>query len=195
MYLRIICMLLFFAVSLSGFTWTGEMYFDCNIVYAENAETYFNRGMSYFKLGDYDKAISEFIEAIKINPRYIEAYYNRGEAWLKKRDYSRAIVDFNRVIEVEPRNKMAYYNRGRAWNNSADAWYKEENYDKSIDGCNNALIDFTKALEIEPNPSLDVQLQKLQVLMKNKIEATNGVKKADQILKKAEEMERERRRR
>jgi tetratricopeptide (TPR) repeat protein len=43
---------------------------------------YYNMGIVYNTLKEYQKAIDAYKEAIKIKPDYHEAYYNMGEAAL-----------------------------------------------------------------------------------------------------------------
>ncbi|MEO1645390.1 MAG: tetratricopeptide repeat protein, partial [Chloroflexota bacterium] len=43
---------------------------------------------------DYQGAINDCNQAIKITPEYADAYYNRGVARRKLKDYKRAINDF-----------------------------------------------------------------------------------------------------
>ena len=47
----------------------------------ENAQAYNNRGLAYFEKGQYDLAISDYSEAIAIDPKNAAAYYNRGDTW------------------------------------------------------------------------------------------------------------------
>ena len=42
------------------------------------AVAYFNRGLAYQEKGEYDKAITEYNRAIKINPRLAMAHIDRG---------------------------------------------------------------------------------------------------------------------
>ena len=42
------------------------------------AAAYNNRGTAYYETEKYDKAISEYNKAIKLEPHFSAAYYNRG---------------------------------------------------------------------------------------------------------------------
>ena len=66
------------------------------------AEAYLNRGVVYNGKGDYDKAISEYTEAIRLNPKYVEAYNNRGYAYMGKKEYDKAIEDFEAALRIKP---------------------------------------------------------------------------------------------
>ena len=52
----------------------------------------------------YDKAIADFNEAVRLNPRDPFAYTSRGMAWQNQKDYDKAIADFNEAIRLEPRD-------------------------------------------------------------------------------------------
>ena len=43
-----------------------------------DAEAYVDRGDELYNQGDYQAAISDYDEAIRINPEYAKAYGNRG---------------------------------------------------------------------------------------------------------------------
>src|SRR5262249_21929950 len=61
---------------------------------------------------DYDRAIADYSEAIRLNPQYALAFDNRGNAYWNKADYDRALSDYNEAIRLDPKYASAYYNRG-----------------------------------------------------------------------------------
>ena len=75
-------------------------------------EEYYYRGLEKNKAKDFDGAINDFSESIKLNPSaisYIERAYSKEEL----DDYTGAILDFQRAIEIDPENSEAYYGLGR----------------------------------------------------------------------------------
>ena len=81
----------------------------------EYAGAYYNRGVAYAELGEYDREIEDYNKAIKLNKEYVEAYYNRGVTYVGLGKYNRAIEDFNKAIELNLDDAEAYYNRGVAY--------------------------------------------------------------------------------
>ena len=67
--------------------------------------------------GDYDKAIADFTEAIRLDPKDAKAYCNRGVAYGKKREYDKAVADFTRRSVSTRSSPEAYSNRGIAYLN------------------------------------------------------------------------------
>jgi tetratricopeptide (TPR) repeat protein len=57
--------------------------------------------------GDYDRAIADLTEAIRLDPKYVWAYASRGEAYRMKGDYDRAIADLTEAIRLDPNYEWA----------------------------------------------------------------------------------------
>ena len=62
-----------------------------------------NRGIAYADLGQYQRAIEDYNEAIRLKPDYAMAYSNRGIAYSKLGQYQRAIEDYNKAIRPAAR--------------------------------------------------------------------------------------------
>ncbi len=61
---------------------------------------------------DYDRAIAEATERIRIEPNNGDAFYNRGLAWDNKGEYDKAIADFNVAIRLNPNDPEGFNGRG-----------------------------------------------------------------------------------
>jgi tetratricopeptide (TPR) repeat protein len=96
------------------------------------AEFYNNRGDEFFQRKDYDKAISDYSQAILLNPKYGTAYDNRGLAYYYTKNYDKAISDYSEAIRLSPVDSVLYYNRGLAY-------YYSKDYDKAISDFNEAI--------------------------------------------------------
>ena len=81
----------------------------------KDAAGYNKRGIAWSEKRDYERAIADYNEALRLNPQYHFAYYNRGNAWRSKRDYERAIADYSEALRINPQYALAYANRGHTW--------------------------------------------------------------------------------
>ncbi len=107
--------------------------------YQDIPTAYNNLGEAYLRKGDYEKAISNYNQALKINPNYRKANYffvNRGTAYHMKGDYEKAIADYQQALRINPKDADAYHNRGTVY-------LKQGKFEV-------AIADFNKALEINP---------------------------------------------
>jgi tetratricopeptide (TPR) repeat protein len=98
---------------------------------------YNNRGSAYLFKKDYDRAIADFNQAIKLQPDRINAYLNRAAAYLSKQDYDRALADVNRVIQLQPDFALAYVNR-------ATVYLLKQDYERGLE-------DLSQAIKLQPN--------------------------------------------
>ena len=72
---------------------------------------FYNRGNGYAAKGDFDNAIGNYDEAIKLNPGMAVAFSNRGNAYKEKEQYERALADYDVAIGFNPNNPIALHNR------------------------------------------------------------------------------------
>ena len=79
------------------------------------ADAYNNLCVSWNDKANYDRAITNCTEAIRLIPNFPEAYSNRGMAWRGKGDLERAIADYNETIRLNPKYAKAYSNRASVW--------------------------------------------------------------------------------
>lgn len=100
------------------------------------AEEYFSRGYAKGEAGDYEGAIADYTEAIRLNPQYALAYNNRGVARKNKGDLDGAIADYTEAIRLDPQYATAYSNR-------ANARSEKGEYDS-------AIADSDEALRLKP---------------------------------------------
>lgn len=73
------------------------------------AKLQYNQGVDYYKIGQYDRAMASFRQAIAIDPNYIDAYYNLGLIleYLKQNDTALAI--FKQIIVRNPTDYESVY--------------------------------------------------------------------------------------
>ena len=93
---------------------------------------YFNRGWAYGRKRDYDKAIADYGEVIRLNPKNVKARCDRACAYLDKDENDKAIADYDEAIRLDPKCGLAYYSRGYAYGKKGD-------YDKAIANYNEAI--------------------------------------------------------
>ena len=135
-----------------------------------SSEIFFKRGEIYFFKGDYESAIADYTETLRLDPEYADAYLWRGMSWLAKKDYLRALNDAESVILAGTVNRTVLNLRGQArlgvkdfdgaladfdyvvgenptdhfcLSHRGDAW--------SAKGDNNrAIADYTESIRIKP---------------------------------------------
>jgi tetratricopeptide (TPR) repeat protein len=95
----------------------------------EIAFTY--RGNAYTELGDYEKAIADYTEAIKLRPdTYPQPYYNRGRIYMLLKEYDKALPDLEKSIELDQYDDINFAYRA---NGNIGIIYRElGDYEKSL---------------------------------------------------------------
>ncbi len=100
----------------------AEKYEDAIKLYAslidgnvDDAIAYFGRGTAYSAQGDHDRAIADFDEVIRIDPKAAQAFYVRAISWAQKNEVDRAIADCTSAIELDAKQRGAYELRAELW--------------------------------------------------------------------------------
>ena len=101
------------------------------------AIAYNNRGDAYTAKGEYDRAVQDFDQSIKLNSTNANTFNNRGVAYIKKGEYDLAIKNLDEAIRLKPIYPMAFFNR-------AETYQKKNEYDR-------AARDFDEAIRLDPN--------------------------------------------
>ena len=114
---------------------------------------YHQRGYEASQRGEYESAIADYSEAIRINPNDATVYYNRGTSSYRIGRYESAIADFDEAIRINPNDERFYNNRGLA---KTDFRQYES-----------AIADFDEAIRINPN---DVYFHYHRGLVNNNLE-------------------------
>ena len=67
-----------------------------------NVTAHYNRGVAYMSKQDFDNAITDFTEVIRLNPKDADAYGGRGTSYRKKGSFDNAIADLTQAIRLNP---------------------------------------------------------------------------------------------
>ncbi len=115
------------------------------------AVAYNQRGKAYTSQRQYDRAISDFDEAIRIDPAFVVAYVDRGYAYALGGDIDRGIEDIDRAILLDPDNPDSLMARA--------SWYRSKGetnpYYRTL-----ALNDLDRVIELDrPDPAMAFHLR------------------------------------
>jgi tetratricopeptide (TPR) repeat protein len=100
--------------------------------------TYLTRGYAYVRLKQYDRALADFTEAIRLDEKWIDAYVYRGSVrseFLKQ--YDKAVADFDAALRIDPKSAEAYFGRATAL--------------RSAGRLREAVADLDRLNELRPN--------------------------------------------
>ncbi len=107
----------------------------------KNAVDLVARGKAHLVKEEYDDAIADFTDAVRLDPAHASAYAARAEAWARKHYRDRELADITAAVKLEPRNTAYRVARGQSC--SAQGRHEE------------AMADFNAALGLEPeNPAI-----------------------------------------
>lgn len=108
---------------------------------------YFNRADAYSVKGEWDAAIADYTEAIRIFPSD-DRYHKRGLAFFAKKNVERAIADYTEALKLRPYSSEALVSRAIAY----EASQKKDA----------AIADYQTAIYHDPeNPPARAALQRI----------------------------------
>ncbi len=114
-----------------------QLYNDCLALNPKYPHTYLNRGVTYYYLKDYEKAMADYNKAIELNPQYALALDNRASLLLDSGELEAALSDETKAIAARADFRTYYFNRARIYR-------KLKRYDE-------ALKDFGRAKDLGEN--------------------------------------------
>ncbi|MCH8199400.1 MAG: tetratricopeptide repeat protein [Chloroflexi bacterium] len=89
------------------------------------------RGGGYHNLGQAQRAIDDYDEAIRLDPQLADAYTNRANAHSKLGHHQWALQDYNEAIRLEPKNALAYANRALVYTDLGRDVEAQEDVDRA----------------------------------------------------------------
>ncbi|MEA3025304.1 MAG: hypothetical protein QOF91_589 [Alphaproteobacteria bacterium] len=96
----------------------------CDAVIGETlknlANAYYFRGSAKFGKSDFDGAIADYGQALKLDPSDADYLNSRAAAYEAKKDIDRALADYNEAIKTSPNSTYAYNNRGAVYQRKGD---------------------------------------------------------------------------
>ncbi len=97
-----------------------------------SAADYVSRGEQKAGDGNFEGAIADYTEAIRLNPNDADAFNARGYAYFKLKQYSKAISDHTEAIRLQPNDSMTYVQRSVSYQGLGE-------YAKAITDCTEAI--------------------------------------------------------
>lgn len=116
----------------------------------KRASALFKSAVEKYDKGQYDAAIADYTEYLKIRPTVAAGWFNRGIAYkqkadaaLSQADYRKAVADFTQAIKLDPTDKDYYLNRAKA-----HAVLLRVDFNASLAA---AVADYSEAIKLDPN--------------------------------------------
>lgn len=96
----------------------------------KTGQEHFEKGWLYAEKGWWDQAVSEFKEAVRLNPSDAKAHHSLGVAFARKSAWNLALVEFKEAVRLEPELPQAHYGLGVAYvrNNDHSGALEQHNW-------------------------------------------------------------------
>ncbi len=93
---------------------------------------YNHRGMAFFALADYPRAIRDFSKAVLYDPESCRNHANRGLTYRVMKKFDRSIGDYDKVLQLDPSHSDGYFGR-------AQTYYEMRLLTRAIADCEHVL--------------------------------------------------------
>ena len=100
------------------------------------------RGSAYYRLKDYDRAKTDYREAVRLDPNDSSSHYNLGLVDTQEGNLTGAVANYTAALRIEPDNASAYLQRGLIF---LDTGQLDE-----------GIADFTRAYELKPTDPIPI---------------------------------------
>jgi Ca-activated chloride channel family protein len=128
--------------------------------FSQTQNSLIRKGNQFYKQGEFDKSLSEYERAVKLDPQDPLANFNFGNALFRKEKWEDAEKNFENVITNSKEDDI----RERAFYNKGVSLTKQKKLEESIDAYKNAL-------RLNPNDEdARINLQKALLELKKKTE-------------------------
>ncbi len=102
-------------------------------IFQQDSGIYYNLGITYEKLKNYDKAENAYLKAFEYAPEEVDSMYNLGLVYIEKKEYNKAIQCFDKVLEKDDQDSNSYFNTGIAYFKSGDLIQAMDNFQHTVD--------------------------------------------------------------
>jgi tetratricopeptide (TPR) repeat protein len=98
------------------------------------------RGVAYFRLGQWERALADFSRAVEQRPDDVVYRSNRADAYGKLGQWEKAVEDCSRVVQLQPKRELTWLQRGDAyaslgkWEKAAEDFEKAAGFPKAFQG-------------------------------------------------------------
>ncbi|MEY2482283.1 MAG: hypothetical protein QOK24_811 [Verrucomicrobiota bacterium] len=100
------------------------------------SNAYMTRGNAFAGKRDWDRALRDYDEAVRIQPYNYDALVNRGNAYAQKKERDKSTRDYDEAIRLNPKMFQAYCNRAMNYFAAGDL--------------DRALADLTESVRLNP---------------------------------------------
>jgi tetratricopeptide (TPR) repeat protein len=84
------------------------------------AEAYYWRGIIYERINRYGPALSDFEEAVKLDPNHFDAYLQIDWLYAQQHKWDAILAHWSRFLDLNPSHARAYLERGGAYYHKGD---------------------------------------------------------------------------